>query len=71
MFFLLIHLIPASIIGILVLLEGTIKPKRKRKVNVVTYQSIRAMYGDEQVIYTFRVVNGQRQGMAQMSFVRQ
>jgi len=45
--------------------------RKFKKVDVVTYQSIRAMYGDEQVILTFRVVNGQRQGMAQMSFVRQ
>ena len=45
--------------------------RKFKKVDVVTYQSIRAMYGDEQVIFTFRVVNGQRQGMAQMSFVRQ
>lgn len=45
--------------------------RKFKKVDVVTYQSIRGMYGDEQVIYTFRVINGQRQGMAQMSFVRQ
>ena len=45
--------------------------RKAKKVDVITYQSIRSLYGDEQVIYTFRVVNGQRQGMAQMSFVRQ
>ena len=39
------------------------------KKDVITYDSIPSMYGEKQVIYTFRVINGTRQGMAQMSFV--